>query len=310
MDVVNIESFGSVLNELIKMSSISCNVLANELNYEVSTVYKWLNDKRKPSKKYIESISESIAVVIYKYIYENKIVYDNICLTLDNIYEKLGFEKPVHENTPKTLIENIKSALLSSYYCNIIKNKKAMICNNEESSELSCFRDKKEIINEYKNIICKSEEILLSININSFMKDDLEEIIHFTYNNIEQKLKQGIKVFLILIYKDVDFLFTIRRFLKLIFIFGCSNLSVSIYKNKMNSIPPITIITENELFKCYTNMNRNIKMAVKACDYEIAQKAWNDFTNDNKSEFIKINEVKNDNYKKYLIISEYENNIL
>ena len=85
-------SFASTLNDIVKKTSIPCELLSKELNYEVSTIYKWINNKRKPSKKYIEHICADIGIIIKKYVACNEIITNNLFNTIKEYHIKFEID--------------------------------------------------------------------------------------------------------------------------------------------------------------------------------------------------------------------------
>lgn len=99
-----------LLNYFIKLTNIKIGYLAENLNYDISYISKWIHGKRRPSKNNIIDINKKLAK-----IFSQKIIDKNL---LVNVIDDLGFNIVSSENQSLVLAsleKNIYNFLNLSY---------------------------------------------------------------------------------------------------------------------------------------------------------------------------------------------------
>lgn len=173
--------YSEILNYFININNIKLGEVARLLNYDISYISKWLNAKRRPSKKYILDINKKLSKMFAKKILKNNLILkcsQDLNLTLDT---------NKNEDLFKIELENIIYKNL-----NLAFEGKLEIIKKETKSDISFIMGSIEIRNTlvkiFRDIFTNTEnniEIWWTINILSDFSEFLFKLIS-KYKKSEQ----------------------------------------------------------------------------------------------------------------------------
>lgn len=125
--------FSECLGGLLTATDLKCKKLAQQLNFEYSTVYKWKGGQRIPPVKNYKDILKNMTDIFAAIAREDEVCYRRILLMLKKYNEGLEtFEKQELKIEVNDLTEFIYKMLFSSY-----QNSKSIMDNEKDIDNIS-----------------------------------------------------------------------------------------------------------------------------------------------------------------------------
>jgi transcriptional regulator with XRE-family HTH domain len=171
-------NYAEVLNYFIRLTNCRVGTIAKLLNYDISYISKWINDKRKPSFKNITKINNELSKLFAHHIYNDKLVEQ-----FENDFD-LIVRNSKNENVYLTSIEN------NVYRCLDLAYKDKLEKNNQSSKGnyeyiIGNIEIKNTLVGIFRRVFTdktKDIEIYWSINILSSLSQFLLKLIDIYRN--------------------------------------------------------------------------------------------------------------------------------